>query len=156
MPVPKTTFRAARESDLARASELCLRSKAHWGYDEAFIAACREELTLTPADLANAHVELAFDGNVMVGVLHLRIEGEDAHLHKLFIEPRAIGGGIGAAMFARTRALAAQRGARIMHVTADPQATGFYERMGFEQVGEEASGSIPGRVLPVMTLDCSG
>ncbi len=157
-PDTPLTIRPAREADLAEASELCLRSKAHWGYDAAFIAACREELTLTPADLAGGHVELAYDGETMVGVMHLILEGDQAHLEKLFIEPHAIGGGIGGALFAHTRELASQSGARIMHVTADPQATGFYKRMGFEQVGEEPSGSIPGRVLPVMTLDlrCAG
>ena len=26
---------------------LCMRSKAHWGYDAAFMHACREELRMT-------------------------------------------------------------------------------------------------------------
>ncbi|MEM8726472.1 MAG: hypothetical protein AAGE86_13220, partial [Pseudomonadota bacterium] len=45
--------------ELANASSLCLRSKAHWGYDAGFIDACREELSLKPTDLQNSKVMVA-------------------------------------------------------------------------------------------------
>ena len=32
-------------------SDLALRSKAHWGYDASFLAACRVELSLRPTDV---------------------------------------------------------------------------------------------------------
>ena len=38
-------------SDAPALTLLALRSKAVWGYDAAFIAACRDELTLTADDL---------------------------------------------------------------------------------------------------------
>jgi len=156
-PVSKgtITIAPAREQDLSQASELCLRSKAHWGYDKPFIEACREELTLTPSDLANGQVAIAFADAEMVGVAHLRIEGERAHLDKLFIEPSMIGHGIGNQMFDQVRDQSALAGAQEIHVTSDPQAVGFYEKLGFKRIGQEPSGSIPGRVLPLMSLPVS-
>ena len=148
----KVLIAPAREQDLCQASELCLRSKAHWGYDEAFIDACREELTLTPLDLANGQVALARVDAEMVGVAHLRIEDERAHLDKLFIDPSMIGRGIGNQMFDWVREQSALAGAQEIHVTSDPQAVGFYEKLGFNRIGQEPSGSIPGRVLPIMSL----
>ena len=40
-------LRDARQDELQSLTELCLRSKAVWGYDAAFMAACRIELTLS-------------------------------------------------------------------------------------------------------------
>ena len=40
-------------------SELALRSKGHWGYDQAFLDACRAELTLAPEDLERQRITVA-------------------------------------------------------------------------------------------------
>ena len=40
-------LRPARPEEAPALTELCLRSKAVWGYDAAFMQACRRELTMT-------------------------------------------------------------------------------------------------------------
>ena len=40
------TIRTPRPDELSSLSDLCFRSKAVWGYDAAFMEACRGELTL--------------------------------------------------------------------------------------------------------------
>ena len=45
-------IRLARREETHALSELAFLSKAYWGYDEDFMAACRAELTVTPADIA--------------------------------------------------------------------------------------------------------
>ena len=45
-------IRLARRDDLAALTALAIRSKAHWGYDDAFMTACVDELTVTEAHLA--------------------------------------------------------------------------------------------------------
>lgn len=52
-------FRRATAEDLAACSALCLRSKAHWGYDAAFMRVCAAELTLTAADIVHTDLALA-------------------------------------------------------------------------------------------------
>ena len=46
--------RRARPAEADELSELALRSKAHWGYDEAFMAASRAELKVTRAAVRDA------------------------------------------------------------------------------------------------------
>src|SRR3546814_14021028 len=39
------TLRLAKSSECGSLSALALRSKAYWGYDSAFLQACRDDLT---------------------------------------------------------------------------------------------------------------
>ncbi|MGI5472915.1 hypothetical protein [Streptomyces sp. CA-132043] len=39
-------IRPAFATEAETLSDLALRSKAHWGYDTAFLGACRDELTV--------------------------------------------------------------------------------------------------------------
>jgi GNAT superfamily N-acetyltransferase len=136
-------------------TELCLRSKAVWGYDEAFMAACRAELTITAADFGSSALCVAAADGVIIGVVQLSMSGEDAHLHKLFIEPAAIGTGAGTQLFGWALANAKTNRARWLWIEADPEAAGFYRRKGAEDDGFVPSGSIPGRVLPRLRVDLS-
>ena len=49
-------IRRARGHEAAALGGLAMRSKAHWGYDAAFMAACRAELDLTPGEVAESPV----------------------------------------------------------------------------------------------------
>jgi hypothetical protein len=61
-------LRDARKSELPSLSELCLRSKAVWGYDDAFMTACRAELTLHPEELRSTSLQLAVRDSTVVGL----------------------------------------------------------------------------------------
>jgi len=145
-------IREAHRHELPILSELCLRSKAYWKYDRAFIEACREELTLTDTNLENDYVMVADDEGAIAGVVHLVLDGTTAELEKLFIDPKWIGKGVGRTLFHWALETATAKGATIMNVVADPGAAPFYEKMGFKQFGTIASGSIAGRKLPHMRL----
>ena len=84
----------AKLTDLPEISALCLRSKAYWGYDAAFMAACEDELTLRPEDLSD-HLIFARNGNVLVGTVCVISNGPDAELAHLYIDPPFIGRGLG-------------------------------------------------------------
>ena len=146
-------IRKAHLYELPRLSDLCLRSKAYWKYDRAFIEACRDELTLTEIDVKNDYVMVAEDeGHRPAGVLHLVLDGTTAEMEKLFIDPEFIGKGVGRLLFKWAVDTARAKGATVMNVVADPGAAPFYERMGFKQFGTFPSGSIAGRELPHMRL----
>lgn len=140
-------FRAPRPGEDAALTELCLRSKAVHGYDAEFMRKCRAELTVdtSPAD---RWFLVADDGDRPVGFVEMSFHGGVAELDKLFIEPRLIGGGVGKALFARAVDAARARQTHVISIDADPGAAAFYEAQGATIVGEVASGSIPGRVLP--------
>ncbi len=92
-------LRPARPDEAGLLTELCLRSKAVWGYDEAFMQACRAELTLSPADIAGSSLQVAVDGDAVTGVVQVAVDGENADLAKLFIAPSTIRAGVGRALF---------------------------------------------------------
>jgi hypothetical protein len=57
-------IRKARPEDVKDLTELSIRSKRSNGYDEAFMAACREELTVTEDHLADGEYWVAESGVV--------------------------------------------------------------------------------------------
>jgi GNAT superfamily N-acetyltransferase len=146
-------LRDIRPDELPDLSALCLRSKAVWGYDDAFMAACRTELTLGPDELNSTHIQVAELGTFVTGMAQLKVTGTDAELLKLFVEPALLRSGVGALLFEWAVAKARSLGAVRMVIEADPGAASFYERMGALHVGVAASQSIPGRVLPRLLME---
>jgi len=142
-------IRPATPSDLAAMNAMILRAKAHWGYDDAFMAAATEELTHNAEELGEDLV--IWTGAVAVlGMAKLSVSGEMAQLDSLFIDPNGMGQGIGAALFRWAATRAHTQGAKVMRIDSDPFAEAFYLHMGATRVGEVPSGSIPDRLLPLL------
>ena len=146
-------LRNARHNELPALSELCLRSKAVWGYDDAFMIACRTELTLRPDELWSTHLQVAMRYSTAVGLAQVKVTDTDADLLKLFVEPALLRSGVGRLLFEWATARARGLGAVRMIIEADPGAAPFYERMGARHAGFAPSQSIPGRMLPRMQME---
>jgi GNAT superfamily N-acetyltransferase len=142
--------------ELPALSALCFRSKAVWGYDDNFMEACRRELSIQPCDLRSTSIAVAEESGIVVGVAQIKVIGSEADLLKLFVEPTALRGGVGRALFAWATDLAISQGAHRLVIEADPDAAPFYRRMGAKDVGLAPSASILGRMLPKLVKDlCS-
>jgi GNAT superfamily N-acetyltransferase len=144
-----------RPDEALALSALALRSKGYWGYDAAFLEACRAELTLTPSQAAAARVVRASDGAVRG--FHLLAPDPDGdpergELLMLFVDPSGIGSGIGRALLDDAVRYAALRGWSALRVESDPGAEGFYVGHGARRVGTVPSGSVSGRELPLLEL----
>jgi hypothetical protein len=74
------TIRAAQPDEAAFLTQLCLRSKESWGYDEEFMAACRFEMTLAPDMVAASCVVVAEVDAHVVGVAQLIVRDSVAEL----------------------------------------------------------------------------
>ena len=146
-------LRDARQNELSGLSELCLRSKAVWGYDAAFMIACRTELTLRPDELRSTSIQVAERDSTVVGLAQVKVTGTDADLLKLFVEPALLGSGVGRLLFEWATATARGLGAVRMTIEADPGAAAFYERLGARHSGFAPSQSIPGRMLPRLQME---
>lgn len=147
-------FRRPHTSEYEALSTLAYRSKAHWGYDEAFMNACRAELTVTPDRLPHQPVEvLEVDGTV-VGLFALdRLDDETVELDLLFLAPEHIGKGYGRKLVDRAKEVAfTQLEGTRLRIQGDPHAEGFYLAMGARPIGSQPSVSIPGRNLPLFEL----
>jgi GNAT superfamily N-acetyltransferase len=146
-------LRDVQQDELKSLSELCLRSKAVWGYDDAFMTACRTELTLRPDELQSTHLQVAERDTMVVGLAQVKVIGADAELLKLFVEPALLRSGVGRLLFNWAAARARGLGAVRMIIEADPGAAPFYERMGAYHAGFAPSQSIPGRLLALMQME---
>ena len=144
------TLKPVAEPDLETLSALCLRSKAWWGYDAAFMSLCVDALTLGPEALTPGGSIAAWDGDAPAGVACVSVEGRVAELEKLFVDPPYIGTGLGRRLFDWATETAHAWGANEMRILADPGAAPFYERMGVKRIGDEPSDAIAGRMLPRM------
>jgi GNAT superfamily N-acetyltransferase len=125
-------LRLASRGDAEMLSDLAVRSKAHWGYDEAFLDACREELRVDPDESDRLRITIAEDdlGTVVGFSALVGVDDSDAELLSLFVEPTAIGSGVGSVLFIEVVALAKRLGFTRLRIESDPFAAPFYERRG--------------------------
>ena len=147
-------YRAPAVAELAAMNAMMLRSKGHWGYDEAFLAACAEELTVEASNLKLHPVLVAFEDDAPIGMAKLLYEDGQCYLHHLFVAPDAMGRGIGHRLLDWARRSARAAGFKVMVIESDPHAALFYEKLGAKRAGSVPSGSIPGRELPRFELTC--
>jgi len=149
-------LRPAHPGEAESLTALCLRSKAHWGYDADFMRLCVPSLTLHEESIAEGRVLVATDeaGHVL-GTVSVGRDGDDAELALMFVEPSAMGTGTGRTLFEGAVALARRLGYRRMTILADVNAAPFYERMGARFLRHLPSDAIPGRTLPFYEVDLS-
>jgi GNAT superfamily N-acetyltransferase len=147
------TIRSAEPVECGALSDLALRSKGYWGYDRDFLEACREELTVDPADVDRLRVTVAEEDGEPVGFYAIGGEPPEGEIWFFFVAPERIGTGIGRALWRHCVVTATRIGLSRIRIESDPNALGFYLSRGAVQVGETPSQSIPGRSNPLLSLD---
>lgn len=147
------SIRRADPSESETISDLALRSKAHWGYPPDFIEACRTELTLSEEFVSGHPVfVLELEGRI-VGFYALSGAPPEGELRDVFLDPSVIGRGFGRTLWNHAMAKAEELGFESLTIDADPNAEPFYAAMGAVRIGEMPSGSIEGRMLPLLRVD---
>ena len=144
--------RLARLDEAAHLSELALRSKASWGYDAGFMAACVPSLTLTVEQMQRQSVFVIEAATDIAGFGSLRIDGDEAELTNLFIEPWAKRQGYGKQLWDHAVTLAQASGVKHIRIESDPFAEAFYLTMGARRIGDVPSDAIPGRRIPLLSF----
>ena len=135
-------------------TDIALRSKRSWGYDDAFMRRIMPDMVVTPGMIETGHTLVAENEDGPCGYALIRMENaHDACLHDLFIAPDRLRSGVGRVLLQQAIGWAREQGARRITLVSDPNATGFYERCGFALHGEVRSAQVPGRSLPRMVLD---
>jgi N-acetylglutamate synthase-like GNAT family acetyltransferase len=148
-------IRKALASENEILTDLALASKAYWGYSEQFMKICAHELLVSEDDLLNPAFSywVAQVDNTIVGFIALKPQEENiVELDALFVSPEYINKRIGQALFSHVLPLLKISSYTKLVILSDPQAAGFYEKMGASYVGTKASGSIKERLLPVYEL----
>jgi N-acetylglutamate synthase-like GNAT family acetyltransferase len=149
-------LRAATSREAGEISSLAMRSKAHWGYSDDFLSACRAELTYSGSQIDSDRYEFYVceaEGRIAGFYALERLGPTDAELEALFVEPEFIGRGFGRALIEHAKTRAASLGIKRLIIQGDPNAQSFYAAAGGIRDGQRESGSIPGRFLPVFRID---
>jgi len=152
------TIRRAVPVEAKILTELTLRSKAYWGYDDIFVAAVQQNLTITPDYVEANPVFVLEEGAQVQGFYSLKASAatDEVELDFLFIEPAGIGTGYGKQLWQHAVCTGRQTGFHTMLIEAEPQAEEFYKKMGAVRVATKPSPLahiFPGRVLPVLRFD---
>jgi GNAT superfamily N-acetyltransferase len=145
-------IRDARPDDGERLREIAVAAKAHWGYELARVVSWAAQGDFSAAGLRAKHAFVAEEDGRVVGWAGVIPRGEAAWLDDLWIEPAAMRRGIGTALFEHAAAFARARGAARLEWEAEPNAVGFYERLGARHL-RDSEPSEWGRILSVMGID---
>jgi GNAT superfamily N-acetyltransferase len=129
-------LRPARPDEAARLTEIAHAAKRHWGYPDAWMDAWADALSITVERMAGWDVRVAEEDGGVLGFHAVSVDGDEAALEHLWIDPPSMGRGIGRLLFDDALRIAAGRGARTLVIDSDPHAEGFYLRMGAARIGE--------------------
>ena len=112
------------------------------------------DLTITPEFIADNHVYIAEDGDRISGFYALSVKDQKAELDHMWVAPDLIGTGVGKQLFLAAMQKAAELHVIAVEISADPNAEGFYQKMGAYRVGETTS-ELDGepRILPRLSAD---
>lgn len=134
-------------------SRIALAAKRHWGYPERWIEIWTPQLTFSPEYFESNESWAAVEGDTPVAFYTLLEANEIASIENLWVLPEYMGKGIGKQLFLHAVETARERGYNTLQLEADPNAVGFYERMGMRQVGERHT-EVDGqpRTLPIMEM----
>jgi len=166
-------IREASTEEAAALTQIAQDAKRYWGYPENWIEHWQEDLTITPEFIATNQVYVAETDsglepglapamaversvllNEIVGFYAIGMHGEKAELEHMWVKPERIGSGAGKELLMHAMETAAFLNAAALEISSDPNAEGFYKRMGARRIGEIHS-EIEGqpRTLPRLSIN---
>ncbi len=146
----KLCIRPARTDEAEILTDLSLRSKAFWGYDAGFLARCRAVMTVKARGIeTHPHYVAELDGRI-AGFYGFEPEADGVGLDYMFVENDLVGRGVGRALWRHAVETARGLGHRALIVVSDPNAEGFYLKMGCQRFGTRPSELENGRQLPLL------
>ena len=147
-------IRRARPDEADVLTEIAHAAKRHWGYPENWIEQWQADLTITPEFIARNEMYVAMIDEEVVGCCAIVCSEALAELEHMWIRPQHMGTGVGRALFRHAKERAAKLEITVLEISADPNAEGFYERMGAKRIGEVQS-EVEGqpRVLPRLSVE---
>jgi GNAT superfamily N-acetyltransferase len=146
-------IRNAIPEEAQQLTQIALDAKRHWGYPEHWIQQWESDLTITPEFIQENQVFVIEDEGGVKGFYALCVAGSKAELEHMWVTPAFIGTGIGKELFLDAMDRATALKVNEIELSADPNAAGFYKRMGATKIGE-TDAEIDGqpRTLPRMKI----
>ena len=132
-------IRRATPEEASTLTTIALEAKRYWGYPEHWIKHWESDLTISADFIREHHVYVAEVEGEIRGFYAMCVTGDSAELEHLWVTPASIGTGVGKELFLDAMEKAAALAVRDVEISSDPNAAGFYKRMGATQIGEVES-----------------
>jgi GNAT superfamily N-acetyltransferase len=146
--------RRAGPEDAGALGRVAFAAKGHWGYPGRWMELWRPGLEVSPAFVRDNEVYVAVSGEEPVGFYAIIGGGRGLHLEHLWVLPAWIGTGLGRRLFEHAMRRAHELGTRTVTIESDPNAEGFYQKMGARRAGENVYElEDKERALPVMVVE---
>src|SRR6266566_6043695 len=144
----------ARPEDAATLTSIAFAAKRHWGYPERRIESWHDALTVRPDFITTHETYSAVVENRTVGFYALGRTGDRLDLQHLWVLPDAMGQGVGRFLFTHALERARVLGFGILEIESDPNADGFYQRMGARRIGTHVTAlERQQRELPILVYE---
>jgi GNAT superfamily N-acetyltransferase len=145
-------IRRACAQDAPRLTAIAHAAKRHWGYPDSLLALWARDLNVSPNAIEDDLIFCAALASDIVGFYAVSQEGNWFELEHMWVHPDYMKRGYGARLFAHALATVRAHGGQALRIASDPNAEGFYLRMGARRIGEEPS-TPAGRMLPLLLFD---
>ena len=147
-------FRDAKLSDFDLLKSICIRSKGYWGHSKEWLDELSAFFEVNEDYVVKGWIRLVLLDGEVIGFYGFELEElGKLKLDHLWLLPDFIGGGIGRTVWLEVLAHAKREGFESFVLDSDPDAAGFYERMGAEKIGEVWN-DFQQVNLPVMRARC--
>jgi GNAT superfamily N-acetyltransferase len=144
----------AKPNDAPVLTEIAFAAKRHWNYPEQWIQSWRDSLTIQLGFIAEHETYAAITNDRPVGFYSLSRARDGMALEHLWVHSHAMRKGVGRALFRHAITRVSALGCKSLRIESDPNAQGFYERMGARCVGTAVTRlECQPRKLPVLIYD---
>ena len=131
----------ADAKDAERLSQIAFAAKSYWNYPEEYLKLWKEELTITSAYIRKNTVLKAVNeqGKILgFGSIAFSAALDAYEIGHLWVNPKYIGTGVGHRVLNSLIQYAQKIGIKRLYSVSDPNAQGFYEKMGFVKTGSHS------------------
>ena len=147
-------IRPASPDEADTLTRIAHEAKRYWGYPEHWLQRWQAELTISPDFITDNDVYVSEQEGELVGFYALVVRKDKTELEHMWVAPQYIGAGVGKELFIHAMQRAAGQNLSEVEICSDPNAEGFYKKMGATRIGEVAA-ELDGqaRVLPRLKID---
>jgi ribosomal protein S18 acetylase RimI-like enzyme len=147
-------IRPVNPQEAVELTKIALAAKRHWGYPEHWIEIWTPQLTYNAEYFEKNESWTAIVDIRPVAFYTLLDKDGIAWIENLWVMPEYISKGVGKRLFLHAVEIARQRKYKTLQLEADPNALGFYEKLGMHKIGEHQSEvDEQPRVLPLMEMN---
>jgi maltose O-acetyltransferase len=158
----KVIIRKAFPEENEVLTEISFASKHFWNYPEDYFEVWKAELTITSEYIQKNILNIAEQDDKILGYYSLVKNDRDFWagrvfvmkgywLEHIFIRPEFIRKGIGTQLIRDVQKTCKELGIKRIYIFSDPNAKGFYEKIGADYIKESPS-SIEGRTVSLFEM----